>query len=67
MKVLVIGSGRIGQRHIKGCLNSAFITEINVLDIEDESLENAIKILNKAITMVPHKKFTFTKLWIHLS
>jgi predicted dehydrogenase len=43
MNVLVIGAGRMGQRHIKGCMNSTFINEIFVLDISNDSLENARK------------------------
>lgn len=41
MNVLIIGAGRMGQRHIKGCLASNFVEKILVLDISNESLQNA--------------------------
>ena len=41
MNVLVIGAGRMGQRHVKGCLSSELVDKILVLDISEESIKNA--------------------------
>lgn len=63
MNVLIIGAGRMGQRHIKGCLASDSIEQILVLDISYESLQNAQKIFSndenfKKLQFEDSEKFT---------
>lgn len=46
MKAIVIGSGRMGIRHISGLLKLNFINEIHVVDINQNSLNVAREQLN---------------------
>jgi len=41
MRVLVIGSGRMGIRHIQGALKSKFVNSLTIVDLSLESLSNA--------------------------
>lgn len=46
MKVLIIGSGRMGIRHMQGVLSVSDINSVTVLDIFETALENAKKAAN---------------------
>lgn len=46
MKIAVIGTGRMGQRHIQGALQVASVEKIYAVDINAASLENAKMVLN---------------------
>jgi predicted dehydrogenase len=41
MKIIVIGAGRMGTRHIQGLLQISDIKEIVIVDLKEEALENA--------------------------
>jgi saccharopine dehydrogenase-like NADP-dependent oxidoreductase len=47
MNVLIIGAGRMGLRHIKGCLASDLVEKISVLDISNLALENASAVFSQ--------------------
>ena len=36
-------------------------------EVDVEAPQNAVLVVNRAVQLTPHKKFSFTKLWIHLA
>jgi predicted dehydrogenase len=45
MKVLIVGAGRMGTRHLQGVLKVKKITRITVLDVKQSSLNNAEQVV----------------------
>jgi predicted dehydrogenase len=41
MNVLIIGAGRMGIRHVNGCISSNIVKAIEIIDISESSLNNA--------------------------
>lgn len=52
MKVLIIGAGRMGQRHAMGALSVEKISEVIITDINSEALDNA----QNALKLHPNSK-----------
>ena len=62
MKLTLIGAGRMGIRHIQGAMQLSEIQQITIVDIKQESLDNAKNILTTAEANPENKQFDFI-LW----
>ena len=62
MKLTLIGAGRMGIRHIQGAMQLSEIQQITIVDIKQESLDNAKNILTTAEANPENKQFNFI-LW----
>ena len=47
MKVIVLGAGRMGVRHIQGILSINSLQKVTIVDIRQESLDNATSALKE--------------------
>lgn len=51
MKILIIGAGRMGIRHLQGALSVNEVTQVTLLDINPAALENAYGAVRKDIRL----------------